>query len=216
MLINSLVRLKRAVLIARYFFSAKKKWYLPKRSQILVYDSTGIEPLWPYIKNYHPEILNINGGKKEIYILLATLSLFKKGNILERYGYEFIKIVKPKVVISHIDNNINFWLISQKHPFVKTIVIQNGIRADDDPFVARLLVENVITTKLQVDYMFAFGKNIPLEYKKHVKAEFIPIGGLKNNAIPKGYDYEEGSIIFISQYMRKPSKRNCGSIRRSI
>ena len=41
----------------------------------------------------------------------------------------YAKIVKAKIVITFIDNSFSFYLLKNNNPNLKTIFVQNGLRA---------------------------------------------------------------------------------------
>jgi len=47
---------------------------------------------------------------------------------MQTYLYGYIAIVKPKVIITLIDNSLPFYFINQRFPKATTIAIQNGRR----------------------------------------------------------------------------------------
>jgi surface carbohydrate biosynthesis protein len=65
-----------------------------------------------------------------------------------------------------MDNYVNFYTISKKYPGVKTLFVQNGMRAyQSDVFDILTTLDSETTKNLFVDYMMVFGtgigKNIP-------------------------------------------------------
>ena len=105
------------------FIAPPKEWQLPKKSEVLIYEASSIEALAPYLTKYRVTTMFLRGEAINVPCLLrAVVSLkFWKGKPLQAYAEAFILAVSPKVVITYIDNNLNFYLISKRFPDVKTI-----------------------------------------------------------------------------------------------
>lgn len=171
---------------------------MPKKSSVLIFDSCNQHVLMDYVKKWNPEVLNVRGEKINIPIFIK--SLFKGGSISEAYKDCFIRSVNPKLIMTFIDNDCSFYMLAQKHPKVKTLFIQNGLRgyyADvfekfDKPISAK--------NDFKVHYMLTFGSVIGEEYKKHVNGTVVPIGSLKNNQVSQTQPPHQGWITFVSQW----------------
>ena len=94
------------------FIAPPKEWQLPKKSEVLIYDASSAEPLALYLTKYRVVIMAIRGEAINMPCFLrAVVSLkFWKGKPLQAYAEAFILAVSPKVVITYIDNNLNFYL----------------------------------------------------------------------------------------------------------
>ena len=122
------------------------------------------------------------------------------GNPIEAYTDAYINFVKPKLVLTYIDNNVNFYSISNRFPSFKTIFVQNGTRAEIGDVFGHLKKNK----KNHVDYMLVHGQVVGRHYGNLISGKIIPIGSFKNNQIQNvSRKKDSGSILFISQLMQK-------------
>ena len=73
---------------------------------------------------------------KEIYLLVLIKVILKKGfkkDILFNYTLEFIRYVKPKLVLSFTDADLKFYELKNFFPEIKFICIQIGYRSINNP-----------------------------------------------------------------------------------
>lgn len=181
------------------FWESKKKWKMPKQSNILIYDSCNSQLFLEYLSKYSVEMLHTRS--EEFCIPLLILSLFDKGKHLENYRLRYIKKVKPKLIVTFIDNDFNFYHIHQSYPLAKTLFIQNGWRGFYADIFERLdQLSSRDRSLLHVDYMLTFGSMIGKHYEKYINGKSFAIGSLKNNQLPKMQKIEPGTIAFISQW----------------
>lgn len=195
-------RLKRFYAI---FIAPPKQWRMPKKSEILIYDAAGAEVLTAYMTEFSVEIIPLRGESVNVSCLLrAILKLsFWKGKVIQAYTEAFIQAVSPKVVVTFIDNNADFYTISKRFPGIKTIFLQNGTRGE----VGDIFGVLVKSEDYHVDYMLVHGAAIGRLYQQFVSGEVIAVGSLKNNLIEKSA-VEDGSILFISQYRKQPENNS--------
>ena len=100
----------------------------PQNCNFLLYDSTIGFALNQYIDKKKIFILNVR--KERVYFFLFFKSIIKNAFNwnFQKYIYEVIQSVNPKIIITNIDNNKSFWELKKKFNNVKTIFIQNGFR----------------------------------------------------------------------------------------
>jgi len=176
----------------KYVTDAKKVWHWPRQSDVLIFDACGQGILLEYVRPWNPEVLHVRNEFINVPVLLA--SIFRDGKKLDAYIDCFIEKVRPKLVITFIDNSPTFYAISKRHPTSKTMFIQNGIRS-------RILEgKKPEDTHGKVDYMMVFGTDIGSEYSKYIQGVSVSMGSLKNNHHKKSYSKVLGTIAFISQY----------------
>ena len=182
-----------------YFLQAKKVWVWPQHSKVLIYDAANHEILLEYLKSWNPEILHVRG--EQVYIWVLLKSLFKKGRRVDAYIDCFIEKVRPNLVITSIDNKSTFYTISQRHPDIKTIFIQNGSRGYyTDIFEEFNHSDSDTLDTFFVDHMLVFGPTIGELYSRFIKGNILPIGSFKNNFIPTESSLQRGVIAFISHW----------------
>ena len=93
----------------------------------------------------------------------------------QKYIYEVIQSVNPKIIITNIDNNKSFWELKKKFNNVKTIFIQNGFRCSYGTDVFSELTDDD-KGKYSVDKMFVFNDSIGKEYSKYMSEKLFQLG----------------------------------------
>ena len=176
----------------KYFTVARKVWHWPHQSDVLFFDASGQDILLEYMRQWNPEILHKRNEFINVPVLFA--SIFRDGKKSDAYIDCFIEKVRPKLIITMIDNDTSFYAVGQRHPTVKTMVIQNAVRA-------RIMEgKKPDGTHGKIDYMMVMGSNVGSEYSKYIQGDSISMGSLKNNHYPKSVVKASGTIVFISQY----------------
>ena len=189
-------------LLCTIFIEAPKEWTLPKKSEVLIFDTLSLEPLAPYLIKYRVVTMAVRGEVINVPCFLrSALTLkFWKGNLLSAYTEKFIEVVSPRLIITFVDNNESFYNISKRFPDIKTMFIQNGVRGEPGDVFERL----VKSENYYVDHMLVFGVVIGKKYKSYIGGSTLAIGSLKNNTVKINDIVSDGSILFISQYREKP------------
>ena len=183
------------------FYNIKKiKWRLrqPKKNSAIIYDLVGADVLLPYLNDFNCIVLHT---RQEQYYFRPALTALIKCFILQKrlftaYEDSFIRIVQPRLIISFIDNNMDFHQIARRHPGIKTVLIQNGIRTKSMDLFGRIIPK--IGGK--VDHIFTFGSEISAYYAAYLQGDFHPSGSLISNMTPIGRQTKTDSLVFISQY----------------
>ena len=180
-----------------------KFYFKPLKRKILIYDENGSKYIISYLNENSYQILYTRNEKISLLIIFFCICKFK----LSHAGYidEFIRYAKPKIIMTFIDNNINFYNLKKNFPF-KKIFIQNGLRtAFRDIFFythdKNLKNQNYFKNKkLYVDYMLVWNNYISKLYKDFICGECIPIGSFRNNMLKKKILTNNKKILFISNY----------------
>ncbi|WP_241555971.1 LA_1612 family putative O-antigen biosynthesis protein [Leptospira yasudae] len=183
-----------------FFLFSKKEWRFPRKSDLLFYDSIGYEVFESYISKYDPVVLSIRGETLNVPIFILSLIkglIGKKG-----YIHTFIAYVKPKLILTFIDNDPNFYELKQIHPEALTMFVQNGFRGEIGDIFGYLTPKE----SYNVDYMLTLGPDIGEKYGRYIKGRNVPIGSFKNNKTlkQKRTDSIRNTILFISQYISPP------------
>lgn len=182
-----------------------KIYFKPFKRKILIYDENGSEYIISYLNKNTYQILHTRNEKISLLIIFFCICKFKLS--LAGYIDEFINYTKPKLIITFIDNNLNFYNLKKKFSF-KKIFIQNGLRtAYRDVFFnthdKNLKVQNYFKNKkLFVDYMLVWNNYISKLYKDFIYGECIPIGSFRNNMLKKKILSNNKKILFISNYKK--------------
>jgi surface carbohydrate biosynthesis protein len=178
---------------------ARKIWRWPKKSEVLVFDAVGVDILLQYFGDWNPAVLCIRGEEINVPILLA--SLLRRGSRAQDYVDIYIEYVKPKIVVTFIDNDVDFMSIRKRHPSLKTVIVQNGWKSFySDIFEALDGLGPARRAALQVDYLLTFGQVIGDEYSRYLGCTVIPVGSVKNNHVACTQPAVPGAIAFISQW----------------
>ena len=184
-----------------YFAGAKKVWSWPRQSDVLIYDVSGYEALFEHLHSWNPEFLHVRNEFINVPVLLV--SIFRRGKKIDAYTDCFIEKVRPKLVVTYIDNNINFYTISHRHASVKTMLIQNGARTYyEDVFELLDGATPESIDAMAVDYMMLFGTNVGARFSRFIKGNVIPIGSLKNNMLPTTHIRQTNVVAFVSQWRK--------------
>jgi surface carbohydrate biosynthesis protein len=194
-----IVKIKRFWYHFCYYMRAKKTWSQPKQSEVLIYDAANSEILQEYLKPWNQEILHVRG--EQIHMCILLKSFFRKERWVDAYIDCFIEKVRPRLVVTAIDNKSTFYRISGRHPDIKTLFIQNGMRGHDRDVFAEL--DNLgsdVTKTFFVDQMLVFGTAIGEYYSQYIKGNIVSIGSFKNNFIRKEKLTQRGVLAFISHW----------------
>ena len=193
------ISLKRKyTLIFHFIFKTKKVIKQPKISEVLIYDSTFPDLLLKYIEIFNYSILQVRKESINLNVLCraALTKDFWTDNKWRIYTYTYINMVSPKVIITFVDNQQEFYLISQRFKNITTIFIQNGTRSISGDIFNHIRQND----KFYVDYMLVHNRVIGNKYKEFIKGEVISIGSLINNDIIRQSGTVRNQVVFISQF----------------
>lgn len=172
----------------------------PESKNFLVFDRTGSDIFRFFFKKNDFEILDRR--KESINLYVVTITIFKSGlnEFVRNYIKNYIEIVKPKIVLTFIDNNFRFFLLKKDYPKAKYICIQNGIR--DENFFNQLKKFYDLNKNLEIDYFFTLNKIMKKKLLPLIKSKYYCTGSLKNNFyfLKKNIKYKHKKYItFITQ-----------------
>ena len=110
--------------------------------------------------------------KESINLYIVIITLFKSGlnQFVRNYFKNYIEIVKPKIVITFIDNNFRFFLLKKDYPKAKYICIQNGSR--DENFFKELKKYYDLNKNLEIDYFFVFNEIMQKKLLPYIKSKY--------------------------------------------
>lgn len=176
--IHWLVRLLRTPFRYRYSFK------LPRRTRIVIYpEGKSADVLLNYVDRQQTQVLAPFSNTINVPVLLRMLLQRKSSRFF--YLLNYLKFVKPSLVITTVDNDLNFYRIKSFFPHITTIAIQNGIRgnlsAQPHQGFFDLLKLHSINHDLRADFVCTFGTAVQNEYKKYISANFVASGNLRNN-----------------------------------
>jgi surface carbohydrate biosynthesis protein len=177
-------------------------WSRPQRRSVLLIDPSGIDILTQFIAIEDVEILDFE--ETNIWIFIRTILRMQFST--SAYVVTYIQMMQPKVVMTFIDNDVNFYKLKSMCTQTKFVAIQNGVRANyssspTSGFFDQLSVA-LNEAELSSDYLCVFGSASAKQLTSFIKTEAITIGSLKNNlfsasktGLTQIYD-----VAFISQY----------------
>lgn len=154
-------------------------FFRPESKKILVFDREGSNVFSFFFKKNDFEIMDRRKESINLYVIIITL--FKSGlnQFVRNYFKNYIEIVKPKIVITFIDNNFRFFLLKKDYSKAKYICIQNGNR--DENFFIELKKYYDLNKNLEIDYFFVFNKIMQKKLSPYIKSKYYYIGSIKNN-----------------------------------
>ncbi len=196
---------KKISFIITKIFSIIKKLLLskieitePKKADILVWGTPGFIHIFKE-KNYRfmnykkINFLKVWGESYNLRVLIKCALSFKFSFL--DYTNEFIKITKPKVILSFLDNYKTFYLI-KKNKNQKKIIIQNSMRSNEfDEFK-----KDKAFYKNKVDYVFAYNKNIKKSYNDLLHSKTFSVGSFLSNNSPIKKNKKIYDIVYISTF----------------
>ena len=168
----------------------------PRHTPVLLYFASNSEIIAPYFSHDEFQILDLR--EHEVNIFVALLCLVDRNLGAENYALRYIGLVKPKLVITLVDNFPAFYRIKNHFPDITTILMQNGIRSDRNDLFGDT-ADEIASHENHVDYMFVFGSAIGDLYSKHIEGEILTTGSLKNNSIPIVVNHIT-AVSYISTY----------------
>ena len=127
--------LKRYLGILRLFLKAKLVFKNPQKHELVIFDDESITDLKNFIYHYNFFVLQTRiESINKVYFSFKILKYFFKhynGNVITAYLASLIEVVRPKVVLTFIDNSLKFFdlakIFDKKMNFA---AIQNASRFD--------------------------------------------------------------------------------------
>ena len=168
----------------------------PRHKPVLLYFVTGADVIAPYFTPDEFQVLDLREHEVNLWVALRCFS--DRDLSATNYALRYIQIVKPKLVITFIDNFPAFFQLKNHFPDITTVLIQNGVRVDPgDLFESASEVLRLNNNF--VDKMFVFGSAIGATYAKYTDGEIVPIGSFKNNLVPITKSNKQ-TVAYISTY----------------
>lgn len=191
-------KLRRIIRVLR---NTRISFRIPQQSLIVQIHQEGLDILQSYVKS--SDISVVDPSELNFWVLLKCL-VSRKFQMKEYYA-RAIKTHSPRIVITFIDNNINFYLLKSLVPGPVFIAVQNGIRNNysyqrQDGFIDQL-VKSGESNQLNADIVCTFGKASSNMFEKYIQTKTLVTGNIKNNAmeITSIGDFEY-DIVFMSQH----------------
>jgi len=160
----------------------KSKWYLgtPKKNNLLIFDFQSLNILKYIIKKRKYNFFFTRYERIYLSVLLKTIIRFGFQQLILNYSITYINEVKPKVIVTAMDNYLLIYKLKKYFPLIKIIVIQNARRNDNFFDLCKKYYQSS-KISLEVDFFFVIGKNDIFRFRRYIKAKYFAIGVIKNN-----------------------------------
>jgi len=194
------------------------KFECPSKSNIVIYENSHSDNIIKYIlKEYKCFIYNESPEKimvcpLVIFMFFKSISLFDIdmvthskdklrvffSQLLFCYKVSILKVIKPKVIITMVDNSYGFHELAKKYDGAEFFAIQNALRSNYELRKAKIF---------HIPHYFTFGEYTEYAMTKsnHNILNYYPIGSLKlgiADAFFKHEQYNKYDIGIISQYRK--------------
>jgi surface carbohydrate biosynthesis protein len=202
-LIRRLIRLLATSRKYRYSFR------IPHQSNLVIYpDGKSAEVLLNYVNREETQVLAPFGDTLNVPVLLRMLLAGKSSRFF--YLLNYLKFIKPSLVITTADNDLNFYRIKSFFPHITTIAIQNGVRGNlsthPNQGFFELLKLHSLNHHLSADFVCTFGSAVQDEYRKYISANFIACGSLRNNFfVDTTIEERPNRLAYVSGISEYPS-----------
>ena len=181
--------------ISQIILKSKFRFSKPRQSKTVIYDVQSEKYLKPFFKEDEYFILFTRYEEINFYIILKLIFKFKKVNLVN-YLSELIDAIKPKIVITFIDNDVGFYKLKKLQKNTIFIAVQNGTRFVTGDFLSFLSKNKDI---FEIDHYFIFNDCYGQQIGKYIKSNFITIGSLKNNIHNIKNSIKPRSLCYISR-----------------
>lgn len=188
------------------FLKKKKIWRKPKRARVLIWDREGSDLFLNYLAPQSLEILDLREESVNLYVLFKCFLKFQRS--LKSYVYQYLECVKPKVLLTFIDNDISFYKLKDHRPDLTTVFVQNGLRGEVGDVFGELKVSGKVSKKYQVNHMLTFGSSIGLKYLQYIDGQVHPIGSFMNNLFQSKTPKQLRTVLFISSCRTPPNNES--------
>ena len=180
---------RRLLFIFKLLFKVKFVFKNPQEHELVIFDDESSFDLKNSISCYNffllqTRIENIN----KVYLSFQIIKYFFKyynGNIMTAYLSSLLEIVRPKVVLTFIDNSLKFFDIAKIFDKkINFVVIQNGARYDLKRYKHLYKVKKInsdLTKNYYIPNFLCFGQFEIDDYKENeIKVKnFSKVGSLR-------------------------------------
>tara|TARA_B100001057_G_scaffold486359_1_gene567435 strand:+ start:538 stop:1671 length:1134 start_codon:yes stop_codon:yes gene_type:complete len=192
----------------KILFEAGYDFLPPKKNEVLVYDYHSKDAVSKILKTQKISFLSTRKERINLYVVFKTFLELK----FKYFDYiiNFIKFVNPKILITSIDNNKEFYRIKNFIPHLTTIFFQGGHRTGGNGDIFQILEEKNIgkyKKKYQVDLMCVFNQMTSNFYKKFISGNTYVSGSIKNNFEKINKKKEGVILVSVLSLNRKPFKK---------
>ena len=135
-----------------FFFKSKWVFKFPVKKKIIIFDGSENYVFSRYLDKKYFDILFTRQEVINIPILLISFFTKKYEKLSFNYYYNYINYIRPKVIVTYIDNDLFFYRLKNEFKDCTMISVQNGHRGED--LFSSLRNHNKY--KLEADYIFVF------------------------------------------------------------
>ena len=190
-------RSRRAVTI---IFSGRIDWLPPKQRPVVLIHVDGFNTLTKFVDASDVSILDPE--RMNIFIVFKMLCSFQYSQA--KYCAKFINTVRPKAVMTFIDNDVTFYSLKSLVPGPQFISVQNGLRHNYSFNSQGGLLDQLDEASKQVsltcDYICVFGLASAKLFSTYIKTKTIITGSIQNNFRETGMSNAMTSdVVFVSQ-----------------
>ena len=199
--------MKRIFLIIKLIFQSKIFFKEPKTSKLVIFDDESIIDIKNVIKKFdHFVMANRIHHINKIYLSFKLIKLFiknYKGNIMTSYLVSLLEVIKPKAVVTFIDNSEKFSdLAKELSNKIKFVAIQNAYRLEiiENDYLYKIKkIKFNLNKYFYIPNLLCFGQhdiNLYKKYKIKVK-KFIKVGSLQ---MANALEYIKKNKIKLKQF----------------
>lgn len=181
--------------ICQIIQKSKFRFFKPPEKKIVFFDAQSEKYLKGFFKQNEYFILFTRYEEINFYIIWKLIIKFKKISLIN-YLTELINCIKPKIVITFVDNDLGFYRLKKLQKNIIFIAVQNGTRFITGDLLSTLSKNEKI---YKTDYYFIFNDSYGKQVEKYIKSNFITIGSLKNNIYSIRNENEINSLCYISR-----------------
>ncbi len=157
-------------------FKVKLKFKLPNKIDIIVFDREDLLSIEPILKVFKNKLL-LDGrysSTKKIFFNFSLLKEIRKnyrGNLSMAYYSSLISLIKPKLVLTFVDNSWLFNKLTKKfYNKLNFLAIQNAVRYEikiNNNLHKKKIVKTNLNKNFFYDNFLTFGKYEIDHYKKN-------------------------------------------------
>ena len=179
-------------------FNKSISFKIPRKSSVILYGKSS-KVLKKTLNEKYTSKICIDRNEINLFIFILTLL---NGRIsFLNYVKTFIKFVDPKIIITFVDTDIDFYKLKFFYPNKFFISVQNGHRIEGSLFFTELIKAKKKKISLKIDYYFVFNNQYAKFIKKFIKCKTFEKGSYRNNSIKiKKNKKLIKDLLFISQY----------------
>jgi len=190
-------RLRRAVPIV---FSGRIDWLPPKQRPIVLIHADGFNTLTKFVNA--SDVVILDPERINIFDVLKKLFSYQKSHA--KYRAKFINTVRPKAVITFIDNDVTFYSLKSLVPGPQFVSVQNGLRHNYSFNSQGGLLDQLDEVSKQVsltcDYICVFGLASAKLFSTYINSKTLITGSIQNNFREIGAPSAMTSdVVFVSQ-----------------